>query len=217
VPKKHIQFEGGYTFSNDFEIMDHTIGELLIRWGIISWAELRFGINSIVATMTANETSWSREDMSVGIKVQISRSPSTGSIVPNFAVIGAIVFPNGSGMYHEPLMQTEGKLCAAWEILEWLSFGINAGYANASTDRERYHAITCSAVLGFTLTQRLGCYAEYFGLYPESAGEKNAHYADAGINYQILPDHLQLDMRTGLRLDEREYFFGVGFIGRIAM
>jgi len=213
VTPRSIQFEGGYTFTWDPDITEHSLGELLIRWGLLDWMELRFGLNSFLWTVQNNETFYGKDDMSFGLKFQIFRSPEEGFPVPDIAFIVTGIFPTGSGRYREPLVQVLGKLCAAWQLGEFFDFGINAGYAYASVDRERYHQASFSSVLGWLYSERVRFFIEYFGLYPESAGEQNAHYADLGFTYRVL-DNFQLDIRGGIRLDSREYFLGAGFVGR---
>ena len=56
-----------------------------------------------------------------------------------------------------------------------------------------------SFTIGYTLTEQLGAYTEWFALYPTSAIAPDIapeHYFNGGFTYKVTPD-FQLDIRAG--------------------
>ena len=69
-----------------------------------------------------------------------------------------------------------------------------------------------SWTIGYSLTDQLGAYTEWFAILPHSALDARAqHYADGGFTYQFTDD-VQWDIRAGVGLNDSadDYFVGTG-------
>jgi hypothetical protein len=87
------------------------------------------------------------------------------------------------------------------------------GIAAAQHDGEGYFfQASGSAGLSYPLSDRLGTFVEYYGIYPDARGSDCAHYADGGFAY-LITDDVQFDVSAGVGLNEQadDYFVSVGF------
>jgi hypothetical protein len=93
---------------------------------------------------------------------------------------------------------------------------MNVGYAYPQDDDGRFDELSGSVALGFGLTQRLGAFAEWFGIYPLPDDREAENNADAGITYLLSPG-FQLDARVGIGLGgpRPNFFVGAGAAWRI--
>lgn len=69
-----------------------------------------------------------------------------------------------------------------------------------------------SWTFGYSLTDRLGAYTEYYGLFPSGADEtRPENYFNGGLTVLINND-VQWDVRSGVGLNENadDYFVGTG-------
>ena len=102
----------------------------------------------------------------------------------------------------------------AWEINDFLSLAGSTqsnGAIDAATGA-RYWEITQSFVAGYSLTERVGAYTEWFASFPYSADTaRPVHFFNGGFTFSV-SDNLQLDVRAGLGLNEAAegYFVGAG-------
>ena len=206
-----FQLEGGYTFSKDAGEDTHTLGEILLRIGILQRLEARIGLNSFVVSTEPGEPDGglppSRprsvrglDDVTLAVKVELVRPAPSSPGVPRLGIIAGTSLPTGRSDIGANGLQPGVLLAAAWELTGRLGLGTNFGYAYLEDEAGRFDQLSGSVAFGFSLTERLGTFAEYFGTFPVGSGRESANSADAGITYLLGPS-LQLDMRIGLGLD----------------
>lgn len=217
-----FQLEGGYTFSRDAGEDTHTLGEILLRIGILPRLEARIGLNSFVVSTEPGEeggglpTSRPRsvrglEDVTLAVKVELIRPAPSSPGVPRLGIIAGTSLPTGRSDIGADALQPGVLLAAAWELTGRLGLGTNFGYAYLEDEAGRFDELSGSVAFGFSLTERLGTFAEYFGTFPVGSGRESDNSADVGVTYLLGPS-LQLDMRIGLGLDgpRPNYFLGTG-------
>lgn len=208
-----VQLEAGYTVSNDGAVDTHTLGEVLIRLGILKSTEIRLGINSYTWTTGAPRDDQGWEDATLGVKRALSRgAPGFHPLRPAVAIILATSLPTGAGGPGEDHLQPEAVLAAAWNLSERLGLGANLRVAAPLQDGERYAQAGGSVSLGAALMERLSGYVEYFAFVPERHDGPAAGFLDGGFTLQLTPD-LQVDLRGGLGVHgtAADYFVGAGF------
>ncbi|HSK75218.1 MAG TPA: transporter, partial [Thermoanaerobaculia bacterium] len=73
------------------------------------------------------------------------------------------------------------------------------------------HQLSASLSNGFSLTDRLGAYLEYYAFSEETLDGPSTHYLNGGFTWSLSPD-LQLDARVGFGLNDPspDWFAGVG-------
>jgi hypothetical protein len=229
VPTGHLQLEMGYTFSYDREgktrVRTHTAPEFLLRVGVAHDFELRLGWEgySFSDTRTRQHTPagtsvWHDEweqganDMSFGVKYKFFEQDGA---VPHLGVIVGLTAPTGSNDVSAADVDPEVVLLWAYDVNDWLAIAGNAGIGNPSDEGHRFVQGKASLSFAFTLSDRVGAYAEYFGLYPNAEHSDAAHSINGGVTY-LVHDNLQLDARIGAGLNEEadDFFAGVGLAVR---
>jgi hypothetical protein len=211
VPAGRFQVEAGYTFSKRGKDEEHALGELLLRIGLMPDVELRLAGNSYVWLNSPSGDAQGFEDMSVGVKIKLVEG--SGELTrPEVAVIVATSLPTGDDDFGEDGSQPGIKLALAWDLSERISLASNLNYTYASTGGDRFHQFSGSLSLGYRLSERWGCYIEYFGFVPERENGPNASFFDGGLTY-LINDNLQLDARVGIGVfnaESPDYFTGFG-------
>ncbi len=210
-----LQIESGYTYTYDNEAGDRTIGhsypESLFRYGILAnWLEFRLAMN--YGDENSNGiSSVGADDLYLGFKIGLT--PQEG-LRPEMAIIPQMTVPTGSSE------RTDGKVLAGlnwlygWDINDFFSTAGSTQF-NKSLDQvtgESYTQWAQSWTIGYSLTERLGGYTEYYGFYPSGAETQQVeHYFDGGLTYLINND-IQYDIRAGKGLNDAadDYFFGTG-------
>ncbi len=213
VPKGSWQFEFGYTFDkdNDINLTTHTLGELLIRFSLVEKLEFRVGINSYAISEfdgPVNLTAKGLEDLQLGIKWAL--------IQDKVAVLISTTVPTGATAFRSSKLQPGITLSLAKDISEKVGIGVNLGVSGLYEEDVKITEFSASAALGISLTEKLGLFIEYYGLYYGEENGEDTHYFDAGFTYLVNP-MFQLDIRAGKKLNKGEsaYFIGLGAVFRI--
>ena len=225
VPTGRIQLEAGYTFTYDREgenrLRDHTAPELLLRIGVAEDLELRFGWDGYSWTdrrfegktprgRRVTREAWSQgaQDLSVGFKYKFCEQDGW---TPHFGVIGAISVPSGGGGISSGDVDPEVVLLWAYDVNDSLAVAGNVGFSGPTDAGDRFFQTSASLSVAFALTEELGAYIEYFGLYPNTEDTDAAHTINGGLTFLVHND-LQLDWRIGMGLNEEadDFFTGIG-------
>ena len=226
VAPGRVQLEGGYTFSRLESERSHTVGELLARIGVVDRLEFRLGLNSFVFRSEPdavdslpsgrNRSVRGLEDVTLGLKVEVLRPPPSMPGLPQLGILAGTTIPTGHSEIGSSGLQPGAILAAGWDLTEWLSAGMNVGYAYPEDENSRFDELSGSLALGFGLTKRLGAFAEWYGIYPLPSDREAANNADAGFTYLLSPG-FQLDARLGVGLGgpQPNFFIGAGAAWRI--
>ncbi len=232
VPVGRLQLEMGYTFTKDNEpgvrARDHTTPELLLRLGLIEDVELRlgwdgYGFTHTRETFTEREgggyhtrsvTGWTQgaNDMTVGAKVKLLEQDG---LVPHFGVIGELSLPSGSVGLSSGDVDPGVVLAWAYDVTDRFAVAGNVGIASATSDAKRFVQTSASLTGAYALTDRLGVYLEWFGIYPSDRRAGPSNNLNTGLTY-LITDNLQADWRIGAGLshDAPDFFTGVGLCFR---
>jgi hypothetical protein len=226
VAPGRFQLEGGYTFSRLEGERSHTVGELLARIGVVDRLEFRLGLNSFVfrsepdavdsLPSERNRSLRGLDDVTLGLKVEVLRHPPSKPGLPQLGILVGTTIPTGRSEIGSSGLQPGAILAAGWDLTDWLSAGMNVGYAYPEDENGRFDELSGSVALGFGLTKRLGAFAEWFGIYPLPSDREAANNADAGFTYLLSPG-FQLDARVGVGLGgpRPNFFIGAGAAWRI--
>lgn len=211
-----VQLEGGHTFERVTSSKVNTTGELLLRIGVASRAELRIEPGSYTRVTSPFGDTSGREDGGLGVKLRLHTPPDERrSFVPEVSLVLDSSIPTGSSQFRQNKPQPEAKLATAWSLTDRIGLSTNFNVARPRDDNGRYTELAASASFGFALTPRVGAYAEVFGFAPQLAGAGRTHYANSGFTFAVTPN-VQLDLRGGLGLngDAPDYFVGAGLVRR---
>lgn len=214
-----IQLELGYTYTFDQSGTTSTNSdsypETLLRIGLFEdWFELRLGWNYANQTTRtgANRTRVTgSEDLLIGAKIGLT--PQEGWL-PEMALIVHSFVPTGSGAFTGGQMLPGMIWIYGWEINDCISTAGQSQF-NSVIDPEtsrNYTEFSQSWTVGYSLTERVGSYTEWYGLFPSGADTaKPQHYVNGGFTYLVHND-LQLDFRAGVGINDAadDYFLGTG-------
>jgi hypothetical protein len=217
------QLEMGYTYFLDDDGVTrttaHSFPEFLLRVGVwADWLELRAGWNYSSSTQNFDPLTRSisgGEDLYLGIKFGLT---GQDGILPEMSLVTQMTVPTG----HPAL--TGGKVLPGmnwlygWDITEFVSFA-GSTQANLAIDDlagDEFLEFAQAFTFGFTLTEKLGAYTEWFMITPAGAEiTPTQHFMDGGFTYKVSND-LQLDIRIGKGISgaSDDLFAGTGAVVR---
>ncbi|MDZ4685517.1 MAG: transporter [Planctomycetaceae bacterium] len=217
-----LQIEMGYTVFYDDDgvtrAVAHSFPETLYRIGILEdWLELRIGWNYGAESETVGGISTNAsgsQDLYLGVKLGLT--PQQGWL-PEMSLVPQMTVPLGSPLTNDRVLPGANWLYG-WDINDWLSAG-GSTQANLRVDDltdDTYTEFAQSFTFGYTLTERLGAYTEWFMLSPIQADSApTEHYLDAGLTFRVTND-LQLDVRVGKGVSGAsvDFFSGAGAVVR---
>jgi hypothetical protein len=216
MKRGEVQLEGGYTFERTLDVKTNTTGELLLRIGLGSRAELRIEPGSYTTITSPLGDSSGREDGALGTKIRLYQpSDDKPSIVPAVSLVALTSVPTGSIAYRQTHLQPVVKLATSWSITDRVALGTNINVSRPRDENGRYTVYEGSASFGFGLTERLGAYAEVFGFAPQVADLGHTRYLNTGLTFGLTPN-FQLDARGGMGFNgtDPDYFLGAGLVFR---
>ena len=217
VDPAHIQAEGGYTFTRSAGEKSNSVGEILLRFGLARFAELRLEPGSYSWVTSPSGKDSGREDGEVGTKLRLyDPAGDNPSPVPAVAVVLKTSVPTGTAVYREKRLQPTAELATEWKIASHVGLGTNVNVARpVDDDGKRYTELAFSASFGFDLSPRFGAFAEGYGFVPENSGSKRTGFLDTGLTAALSAD-LQLDFRAGIGVNGTapDYFIGAGIVRR---
>lgn len=197
-----FQVELGGAAANDDFGANAEIGQLLLRYGVADVFELRGGVGSVA--LDAPDTEYT--GTSVGGKLRLLQSSlSTLSVVSTWSM------PTGTGVFDAENVAQTLKLAYDGALGEDLGISVNAGASLPYADDAKLSYLFIPT-LSFGITDRVGGYVGYAGFYTDGL---NTNYVEAGVTLLSTPS-TQLDVNTGLQLDENRdaFFLGLGLAHR---
>lgn len=209
-----VQLETGYTyFYNDDEagdVLTHSqFYDQLWRIGVSDYVELRLAWIYGWEETKGVDLFDGANDLYLGSKIFITEQ---NGFVPEMSTIVQGLVPTGARAVTTDRVEVGVNHLYSWTFPGDWSIG---GSTGVDTFREEvdsfmlYHqSVTCAV----PLTDVLGMYIEYFGLYTYGrAVDVPANFVDGGFTYLVTPN-VQLDIRAGLGLNERaeDFFTGSG-------
>ena len=207
VQSGHLQLEFGYTFSKDdqgqVDVEEHTAPEVLARIGLIEDLELRIAWEGYASSRVDNSKKEGVTDFSLGFKHRMYRQEG---VFPDFSFIGELNIPVGSSDFTSDEVEVAGKFIWAYS-LELYSIAGNINFGTPIGEEGRYLEVSKSVALAFDLTEKIGTYFEYFGLYPvEDVVETTEHFLNGGFTYGI-SDNIQLGYTCRFWIKRSSYRF----------
>jgi len=215
VGRRVLQIEFGYTYSFDDNGTQKTIGhscpETLFRYGIFAeWLEARVGWNFAHQSVQVAEFSGA-EDLYLGFKIGLT--PQEG-ILPEMALILQSMVPTGARAFTADRLLPGLNWLYSWEINDCFSTAGSTQF-NSNLDeatQDVYTEWAQSWTIVRSLSDRVGLYTEWFGLFPHGADTAEVqHYFNGGFTL-LLNDDIQWDIRAGAGLNDAadDYFLGTG-------
>ena len=212
------QVEFGYTYIHDSEgdesVNAHSFPETLLRVGAFAdWLEFRMAWNYAeerVQSPAGTARFSGSEDLYLGVKIALT--PQEG-ILPEMAIMPQMTVPTGGDDFTSDETLPGLSWLYSWDINDTLSTA-GSTQANKAIDVTggEYTEIAQSWTIGYSLSDQIGAYTEWFAFIPSGADEARAeHYVNGGFTY-LVNNNLQLDIRAGFGLNEEadDFFTGTG-------
>ena len=220
-PPGYVQFEFGWTHAEDDSDADVTLDsfpETLIRVGVASTLEFRFGFNGFFwEDIDGVGSNNGAGDLGIGLKWKLWEETGWQ---PQAAILAGTSVPTGEAPFSSERFDPAFRLACSHTLTETLALGYNLGglwstEEDTMGDRDTTASITYSIVLGITLSEQLGTFIEFFGEAPTSEGNP-ANSFDGGLTY-LIADNLQIDLLGGIALSEAavDWFVGAGLVWRL--
>lgn len=211
VSPGQLQVESGYTFTHTEAVDVHTIGEVLVRIGIVERLELYLGLNSFAIVDGPTGSVDGIEDATAGVKVRLHEPPLAAPVgAPTVSALLTSRLPTGADAVGETELQPEGRLLVDWAF-EDFGLGVNLGVGFPSSAGDHFAQLFASLAMSTSFSDAVSGYVEYYTLQPAAEGASNAGFLNAGL--AVLAAHnVQLDGRLGAGLNgtDTDYFFGFG-------
>ena len=221
-----VQVEMGWTYTWDrFEgtrRQTHTYPELLVRAGVFAeWFEIRLGQNWRTARTTSEGVVTKlagADDLYLGGRFMLTEQQK---ILPEQSITFQMTVPSGGPDVSGKRVLPGFNYTFSWEVNDFFgiggSLGMNAATDNDGTDRP-YSEWFSSVTTNYTLTEKLGAFAEFYAIMPHGARGPDTvaqYYFDTGLQYMLTPD-LAFDVRIGVGLNRHsdDFFVGSGLVLR---
>ncbi len=197
-----VQAELGAAAANDDFGTNAELGQLLLRYGVADFLELRGGVGSFA--LDAPDTEYT--GTSVGGKLRLAQSSLSA-----LSVVSTWALPTGSGAFESERVSQTLALAFDGALGEGLGLSANAG-TSIPYGGDADPSYLFIPTLSFDVTDRVGGYVGYAGFYSTGL---NTNYVEAGLTLLSSPN-TQLDVNTGLQVDENRsaFFAGLGLAHR---
>ncbi len=210
VPQGHYVAEGGYRFDdNQGGGSTHTVPDVLLRTGINPNLELRIGFAGYVINAPGHD---GPGNMFIGAK---ARLVDEGRYTPVISVIPEISLPTGDDDVASPKASPNLRFAWGKSLTDTFALSGNLNFTEVIDDDGDYNLETAASLAGgFSLTNRLSSYIEYYGIFPngdQSRAGRDTHAIDGGFAFLATPK-TQFDIYAGTGLNDvtSDVFAGVG-------
>ncbi len=172
-----VQLEMGYTYIHDAagpgSVSEHSFPEVLWRVGMFAeWFEFRIQYNhgaevGRLAGLPDSSINGSR-DLYLGVKLGLT--PQQGWL-PEMAIVPQMTVPTGDPEFSAEKVLPGLNWLYGWDINEFLSFAGSTQWNQNVDGIEQYSSFAQSVTIGYTFTEKLGGYTEWFGIMPHDAND----------------------------------------------
>ncbi|MGC4041032.1 MAG: transporter [Flavobacterium sp.] len=210
VPPGMFQAEVGFTLQkNDADSRSNSLPSVLWKYGVSQNLELRL-ITEFVSEKNFNQKNDGFTPVLIGMKVNICEEKG---IIPKTSLIGHIGLPNAaSSRYKNDFVAPEFRFTMQHTLSDKFSLGYNLGCEWDGMTPETTFIYTLTT--GFSINEKMGCYAEVFGFAPEK--DKADHSIDGGFTY-LITNNFMVDLSSGFGITDNapDHYAALGFSFRM--
>ncbi|KKM00507.1 hypothetical protein LCGC14_1803720, partial [marine sediment metagenome] len=209
VPKGLLQVETGslYETFDDNDITSERLvyNTTLLRYGLLENLELRLGWNfeeqrTKIAGIQREDVLSGLSPLLLGLKINITDEKNG---LPEIGLVGHLFLPfAASDDYKLETTGADFRLAFSHTLSEKSSLGYNIGAEWGNDDPSMAYIYSIS--YGYSITDRLGFFAEIYGDLPENAQAN--HFWDTGFTYLLRP-RIQIDLLGGSSITAGQDFF----------
>jgi hypothetical protein len=207
VPNGYFVFENGFAETGSQGHASYDLPETLVRFGLTSTTELRFGAPDYFANTSTGAgfgTGWG--DLSLGLKQQLP----VGYTGFEASVVNTLSFPTGANIISSHGYDPEFLLPWSHPISKnWTAAGMFS-ILWPTEARRRNLTGQASFLIDRQITAAWDAFIEYGGEFPQRGGP--THIVHTGTSYKITPNQ-QLDFHVGFGVSAAapDHFIGIGY------
>jgi hypothetical protein len=209
VQPGYVQLESGLLLTHADGSNVTEIPGTLARISILEKLELRLGVDGWIMNEATDNSEFG--DSEISAKYFLAEE---NGWIPESAILAGIGIPTSK---NNDAPGYSLRYAGGYTLSDKFSTGFNlAGAWEEGTDAKGKDALDMcmiySAVIGYGINDRTGCFLEFFGESPVGAGGKPSNLIDGGFTYLITPQ-FQLDAYGGAGMPDaaEDWFFGTGF------
>lgn len=209
IARGHIQFESGFTSQTSRDGLTSLSGpEFLLRFGVLSRAELRIGQNYRSVETDPGVHVSGFDDLQVGTKIRLADQGH----LPAISAEAFTTFTTGAEGIGAPRALPGAALLLQQSTDGPWSWGIELEAARGAVSGASSFT---SLSIQYQVTPRVQLYGEWYQLQPDLGVNLHQHYLDSGV-LVLLANDVQVDARVGLGLnhDADRLYFGLGLAFR---
>lgn len=220
VGSNRIIFEAGYSFIDNIGAKDtHSLPEVILRYGVSDWLELRFGTNyeigGGVGAVSGNGSAFYRRDrdelesetkMQYGLKAALT--DQCGWMPESAMILQGDTPVSGK----ETKTTFTGTYVFGWVFDEKIVWDSAMRYGIGANEDDNYNRWLPSTVVKVEVAERCNAHLEYFGIY--SQGREDAvsqSYISPGVHYLLTPNaEVGVRVGWGLGAESANFFTNIG-------
>ncbi len=185
------------------ELHTYTLPNLLLRYGVNEFFEIRLQQDFLFANRFENDES-GFNSAKFGIKVRLAEERGWR---PEMSLLGNITSTFGQRPFKNEVVSSDFSLVFANSLSDRMFLGYSMGMINGESG---FETSIYTLVLGYSITDKLSGFIEPYGFGLLDNGP-NDHRMNAGLLY-LLKHNIQFDASTGVGISaiSPDYFFGVG-------
>jgi hypothetical protein len=217
--RRHLIVETAYTFLDNRRVPEtHSLPELLVRYGVNDWLELRFATNYEVGgagnPVSANspddlaEEAELEEEANVSYGLKLALRAQNGW-TPRSALILQGATPTAGVATDTHFHAT---YVTGWTLQDGWTWDSSIRVGTGSLEDDRFQVWAPSSVVKFPLSERWKGHVEYFGVFSEGrARETTQHFFSPGAHVMLTED-FEVGVRVGWGLNDQSpnFFANVG-------
>ena len=189
VPKGYFQSEVGFSITDTDPGYLYAYPSALWKYGLTDNFELRLITQYITIQDDPAPDQNGFLPLAVGFKARLSEQKG---ILPKMSFIGHLRLPGVvSEEFETTYLAPELRLAFDHVVSDFFSVGYNVGLLWDGEDPEPFVLYTLTT--GFSISKRLGLFAEVYGATPQRESDPLELYADAGLTY-LIGNNLLLDV-----------------------
>lgn len=195
TPKKYIQVENGFNFENTNDLeKNYSYPSSLWKYGINEKVELRL-ITEFITQQSGNNVYNGLTPITLGFKASLFEEKG---IIPKTSFIVHLTTAEvGTKEFHTKYMAPAFRFTMQHTLTKKISLAYNLGMEWNGETAE--HTFIYTLTTGFSLTDKLGCYAELYGFVPND--NKADHRCDGGFTYLVHNDFM-VDVSGGVGITD---------------
>ncbi len=216
---QRLVVESAYSFIDNRRVPEtHSLPEIVFRYGISDWIELRFGTNyevggagnpisgNVPDDLTEGADIEDEANVSYGVKFQISNQLNQ---LPSSALLLQAFTPTAGEATDKHFVAT---YVSGWIFESGCAWDSALRYSTGSFEEDHFNVWSPSTVLKVPVGESWKAHIEYFGVFSEGREtESTQHFISPGIHYLIISDW-EIGVRVGWGLNDQSpnFFANVG-------